>query len=181
MNFVLKNFKKKSYENAGMSLLELLLAVSMLAVFTGVVAMVMQFTLRFFDEAESGQLNEDNVFNGVLIDHQQLHIMMDSMVEILVQPGVSLDNISYSQKESPLNACSSDPVFDWGLEDLMDTNKVRNLLPPGYRLCLWKTTKTSQSGTAVGPSIYLLQALPKKISSSSLPIRRLFCRPRPFC
>ena len=77
-----------------MSLLELLLAASMLAVFTGVVAMVMQFTLRFVDKAESGQRNEDNVFNGVLIDHQQLHIVMDSMVEVLAQPGVSLDNIS---------------------------------------------------------------------------------------
>ena len=181
MSFFLKNNEIKNYENAGMSLLELLLAASMLAVFTGVVAMVMQFTLRFFDKAESGQRNEDNVFNGVLIDHQQLHIVMDSMVEVLVQPGVSLDNISYSQEESPLKACSNDPVFDWGLEDFMDKDKVKNLLPPGYRLCLWKTTKTSQPGTAAGPSIYLLQALPKKISSSSLPIRRLFCRPRPFC
>ena len=181
MNCFLRNHEIKSYDNAGMSLLELLLAVSMLAVFTGVVAMVMQFTFRFFDEAESGQRNEDNVFNGVLIDHQQIHIAMDSIVEILVQPGVSLEGISYLQVESPLKACSSDPVFGWGLEDFMDEDKVRNLLPPGYRLCLWKTTKTSRSGSPADPSIYLLQALPKKISSSSLPIRRLFCRPRPFC
>ena len=79
------------------------------------------------------------------------------------------------------SVCSSDPVVDWGLEDFMDKNKIKDLLPTGYRLCLWKTTETSQSETAASPSIYLLQALPKKISSSSLPIRRLFCRPRPFC
>ena len=29
--------------------------------------------------------------------------------------------------------------------------------------------------------IYLLQALPEQLSSASLPTRRLFCRPRPFC
>ena len=44
----------KKYENAGMTL-ETLLAISMLTVFTGVVAMVMQFTLKFWEEAESGQ------------------------------------------------------------------------------------------------------------------------------
>ena len=53
---------------------------------------------------------------------------------------ISLENISYSQEEVPLKACSNDPVFDWGLEDFMDKDKVKNLLPPGYRLCLWKTS-----------------------------------------
>ena len=41
------------HAHSGMTMLESLLAISMLSVFTGVVAMVMQFTLRFFDEAES--------------------------------------------------------------------------------------------------------------------------------
>ena len=31
------------------------------------------------------------------------------------------------------------------------------------------------------PGIYLLQALPERLSATSLPTRRLFCRPRPFC
>ena len=60
-------------------------------------------------------------------------------------------------------------------------------LPPGYRLCLWKTTALESSLTDLDdvdvakPGIYLLQALPERLSSSSLPVRRLFCRPRPYC
>ena len=42
----------------GMTLIEVLLALIVLTVFTGVVAMVMQFTLRFFSAAESGEQNE---------------------------------------------------------------------------------------------------------------------------
>ena len=41
-----------------MTLFETLIAVLMLVVFTGVVAMVMEFTFRFLGEAESGMRNE---------------------------------------------------------------------------------------------------------------------------
>ena len=53
--------------------LELLLAIAMLVVFTGVVVMVMQFTLRFFSAAESGRPNKLGASDGVLIDHGKLH------------------------------------------------------------------------------------------------------------
>ena len=71
-------------QSSGMTLLEMLVAVAMLVVFTGVVAMVMQFTTRFFSLAElTAEKNEFNVSNGVLIDHQQLYIAMDAIVEVL--------------------------------------------------------------------------------------------------
>ena len=31
------------------------------------------------------------------------------------------------------------------------------------------------------PGLYVLQALPTQLNASTLPVRRLFCRPRPFC
>ena len=179
MNYYSPGKVSKNHVSSGMSLLELLLAISMLAVFTGVVAMVMQFTLRFFSASESGISNSSS--NGVLIDHQQIHIAMDALVEVLSQPGIDLSNISYSQDESPRNVCSADPVCDWGLENFIDRNKVKDLLPPGYLLCLWETTETAQAVSTTMPSIYLLQALPEQITPSSLATRRMFCRPRPFC
>ena len=51
-------------EGRGMTLLEALLAMMMLVVFTGIVALVMQFTLRFFAVAESGEQNEFEVSMG---------------------------------------------------------------------------------------------------------------------
>ena len=171
-------------EQSGMTLLESLVAITLLVVFTGIVSLVMQFTLRFFSVAESGEQNEFEVSNGVLIDHQQLQMVMDGLVEVLSQPGISLGAIAFDPKSvKPNVACpAARPVTQWGLP-------MREVsLPPGYRLCLWKTTAVESSmsnliadADGAKPGIYLLQALPERLSSSSLPTRRLFCRPRPFC
>ena len=208
--------KGLEHECLGMTALETLLAIGMLMVFTGVVVMVLQFTLSFFKEAESGEKNEFDTFNGVLIDHQQLHIAMDSLVEVLSQPGISRDRLHglIAQDRCPLDglksncvpctddvsekcspgiqisfdpdliqpneACVSSPAADWGLSELI----TEVSLPPGYRLCLWSTSLKESNPYTNGisePGIYLLQALPEQISPSSLPTRRLFCRPRPFC
>ena len=178
MKFDSLSIMRLGHAHSGMTLLESLLAISMLTVFTGVVAMVMQFTLRFFDEAESVVQNVSKRSNGVLIDHQQLHIAMDSLVEVLGQPGISLKDIAYSQKVKPIIACTDQPVKEWGLGVFTDKDKIDNLLPPGYKLCVWET---ALSENVPVPHIYLLQALPQEISASSLPTRRLFCRPSPYC
>ena len=171
-------------EGRGMTLLEALLAMMMLVVFSGIVALVMQFTLRFFAVAESGEQNEFEVSNGVLIDHQQIQMVMDDLVEVLSQPGISMDGIAFDpQSVNPAVACPpARPVTQWGLP------MPEVSLPPGYRLCLWTTTAGESSMSdliadvdGAKPGIYLLQALPEQLSSSSLPTRRLFCRPRPFC
>ena len=210
MNLSLRSNSWGSARYSGMTLLETLVAIMMLAVFTGVVAMVMQFTLRFFALAESGVKNQEfEVSNGVLIDHQQIYIAMDALVDLLSQPGISLERlkaqercpatgtppncvpcpddlakkcypdpqISFNVKSDQLEeACKSKPVTQWGLSALMAEVKI----PPGYRLCLWSIPETEEGKNKIS-GIYLLQALPEKISDSSLPTRRLFCRPRPYC
>lgn len=182
-------------ESTGMTLLETLIAVLMVVVFTGVVAMVMEFTFRFLGDAESGERNAEGVSNGVLIDHQEIQIVMDQLVEVLSQPGLSKERLHGEEKDmgyaqiafdpqtSPEEACPpADPVSQWGLPMPTIT------LPPGYRLCLWRTNAQESSMTSLladeqsaKPGIYLLQALPERLSASTLPTRRLFCRPRPFC
>lgn len=185
------DFNKVRRREAGMTVLEMLIALLMLVVFTGVVAMVMEFTLRFLGAAEAGERNEFGVTNGVLIDHQEIQLSMDLLVEMLSQPGISkqrLDGQVLGQqriafdpaKDDPRVACvAADPVGQWGLP----MQKVS--LPAGYRLCLWTTTALEPSFTALlagaKPGIYLLQALPEELSAATLPTRRLFCRPRSFC
>ena len=177
----------------GMSLLETLVAILMLVVFTGVVAVVMEFTLRFLSAAESGEKNEFDVSNGVLIDHQEIQIVMDQLVEVLAQPGISkerlagdlegADQIAFDPAIDPELACvAGSPVQQWGLP--MPTV----VLPAGYRLCLWTTTALESDMSSLladadgaQPGIYLLQALPERLTATTLPTRRLFCRPRPFC
>ena len=171
----------KKIKQCGMTLIESLIAMTMLVVFTGVVASVMQFTVRFFNAAESGESNVSGVSNGVLIDHQQLQLAMDDLVEVLSQPGISLSQIAFPLDDPPAVACpAGSPVAAWNLP-MQEVS-----LPPGYRLCLWETTAVQQNSISAlnkgaKRDVYILQALPERLSSTNLSTRRLFCRPRPFC
>lgn len=202
-----------------MTLLETLIAIAMLVTFTGVVAMVLEFSLRFLGEAESGERDaESEVSNGVLIDHHEIELAMDKLVEVLAQPGLTKERLvdgkepcpvgtreslcipcppvsNYeseicwkpiafdSTKVKPAQACPAfDPVGTWGLP----MSSIS--LPPSYRLCLWTTTAKESplsdflaKKTGAKPGIYILQALPERLNASTLPRRRLFCRPRPYC
>ena len=167
---------------SGMTLLEMIVAMAMLVVFTGVVVLVMQFTLRFFADAES-EGNALEVSNGVLIDHQEIQIAMDHLVEVLSQPGIDVDVFALNLNDPGVNLqedCVLNPVKEWELP----MSEVS--LPSGYRMCLWRTTEAEtrsiqNSVLTVNPGLYLLQALPEQLNPTSLPARRLFCRPRPFC
>ena len=72
--------RRKDYK--GMTILEVMVATLMLVVFTGIVAMVMEFTFRFYGNPEDGS-------KGVLIDHAEIHLAMDQLVDVLSQPGLS--------------------------------------------------------------------------------------------
>ena len=188
--------RPRSSLERGMTLLEVLVAILMLTVFTGVVAVVMEFTFRFLGEAESGEKNEFEVSNGVLIDHQEIQIVMDQLVEVLSQPGISKERLDGdlegaaqiafdppNQAVAPSEDCAKGiPVQKWGLP------MPEVVIPPGYWLCLWTTTERESDmselladADGAQPGIYLLQALPEQVDPATLPTRRLFCRPRPFC
>tara|TARA_B100000674_G_scaffold333007_1_gene278075 strand:- start:7256 stop:7846 length:591 start_codon:yes stop_codon:yes gene_type:complete len=196
-----------------MSLLELLVAMALLTIFTGVVAAVMEATLRFAGEAECtevssssrvcNQINSTDVADGALINRVRIEFLFDQMEEVLVQPGVNV--VQLLRISSPLNSavpslskCIATPSsinpgrYQWKLSDIPELPELVNF-PLGYRLCLWSTDLVESSMEClldptlntctrpVSPGVYVLQALPYKLSASNLPVRRLFCRPRPFC
>lgn len=117
MKFYLRNLNRPEHDYSGMTVLELLLAIAMFVVFTGVVVMVMQFTLRFFSAAESGKPNKLGAFDGVLIDHGKLHIAMDAFVEVLSQPGVSMKGYCLFPIGSAKCGMSRRPCVPVGLRD----------------------------------------------------------------
>ena len=142
----------------------LLIAVMILVTFTSVVVMVMEFTFRFLGEAERAS------GNGVLIDHAEAQYDMDQLVEVLSQPSISVEDLRGIFEG---NRCSRNPVNDWSLPGPMAA-----IVPPlGYQFCLSNILYSSGN-----THIYMLQALPEGAPDlSRLPVRRLFCRPRPFC
>ena len=181
---------------SGMSVLELLLAITMLMVFTGVVAVVMEVTLRFMGEAEcsvdvSGvrRCNDENtqdVANGVLIDRQRIEMLFDQMETVLVQPGIHRSRI---RSISGDKACTPTPSISPWVAKVPELPSLT--LPRGYHVCLWPIggpaleeapmVELVGSNSSAMPGLYVLQALPTELNASTLPVRRLICRPIPFC
>ena len=182
--------------DAGMTVLELLLAITMLLVFTGVVVMVSSTIIRFITPISSGSGSGAARSNGLLVDQKELRTTMLNLVSVLEQPGISREEllgiggsssaIAYAQSTDPEQACVINPASSWDNLPLSLVNVAQ--LPPGYRMCLWTTSIQESSlqrlldeDTEAQPGIYVIQALPEELTTSHLPIRLLFCRPKPFC
>tara|TARA_B100000242_G_C43003686_1_gene466347 strand:- start:622 stop:1146 length:525 start_codon:yes stop_codon:yes gene_type:complete len=169
---------KKNY-NQGMSLPELILAVLMLSAFTGVTVMVTEFTARFFQplnkEVQEENISSNNEPSDMLNDHAQINNTFDSIIEILSEPGID--------KKFILNLkCTSLPSVEWDIPSI-DTKAI----PKSYKICIKPTTLSEsdylQLANAEGkPGIYIIYSKPEQgVSVNATPIRRIFCRPKPFC
>jgi len=161
--------KNERIDNSGMTLPELILAVIMLSAFTGITVMVTQFTSSFFQNSNEGE------FIDVIDDHLRLNKAFDSIVEILSEPGIDK---SYIKK---LN-CTDSPKIRWNIRSIEKT-----AIPESYNICI-KSTPFEESDKLNlingdgQPGIYILYSSPKKgISFNAVPVRRIFCRPKPYC
>ena len=167
------NFKK--INNKGMTLPELILAVLMLTAFTGITVMVTEFTSRFFQPLNVEVKEEYDDPGDMLNDHSLINNTFDSIIEILSEPGINKDYI-LSLK------CTSLPSLEWGIPSI-DTEAI----PKSYKICIKPTTLSesnySQLANAEGkPGIYILYSKPENgVSINATPVRRIFCRPKPFC
>ena len=169
----------RNFNNEGMTLPELILAILMLTAFTGVAVMVTQFTARFFqplnEEAKEEYISTNKELSDMLNHHSQINSTFDSIIEILSEPGVDKNFI--------LNLkCTSLPSLEWGIPSI-DTEAI----PKSYKICIKPTTLSessySQLASAEGkPGIYILYSKPENgVSVNATPLRRIFCRPKPFC
>ena len=171
-----------NYENMnrdGMTLPELVLAVLMLTTFTAITVMVTEFTSRFFQPLNEGAKEEyissDKELSDMLNDHSQINNTLDSIIEILSEPGIGKDFILGLK-------CTSLPSLEWGIPSIGS-----KAVPKSYKICI-KPTSLSESNyselaNAQGkPGIYILYSKPENgVKINATPVRRIFCRPKPFC
>ena len=165
--------------NDGMTLPELILAVLMLTAFTGITVMVTAYTSRFFqplnEEAKEEYISSNKELSDKLNDHNQINKALDSVIEIFSEPGIDRSFILNLE-------CTSLPSLEWNIPSI-DTDA----LPKSYKICI-KPTSLSESDYFTlandegKPGIYILYSKPENgVSVNSIPIRRIFCRPKPFC
>ena len=169
----------KKHNSEGMTLPELVLAFFMLTAFTGITVMVTAYTSRFFqplnEEAKEEYIKTEKELSDKLNDHAQINQSLDSIIEILSEPGIDKSFI-ISLK------CTSLPSLEWNIPSI-NTEAI----PRSYKICLQPTSLAesnySQLSNAEGkPGIYILYSKPENgVSINSTPVRRIFCRPKPFC
>ena len=186
----------------GMSVLELLLAITMLTVFTGVVAAVMEVTLSFMGEAECpvdvtgvrrcNDENTEDVANGALIDRHRIEVLFDQLERVLVQPAIHdsrIKLISGPLTSPPSEVCT--PAASTSVWTAKVPEIPSLIFPRGYHVCLWEIggpvlkeepmqILQDLANSSATPGLYVLQALPTQLNASALPVRRVICRPRPF-
>ena len=171
--------KYQKINNDGMTLPELILAVLMLTAFTGITVMVTAYISRFFqplnEEAKEEYISSNKELSDKLNDHNQINKALDSVIEILSEPGIDRSFI--------LNLkCTSLPSLEWNIPSI-DTEAI----PKSYKICIKPTilseSNYSQLANAEGkPGIYILYSKPENgVSVNATPVRRIFCRPKPFC
>ena len=171
------NYQKVN--NKGMTLPELVLAILMLTAFTAVTVLVTEFTSRFFQplnqEAKEEFITSKKELSDMLNDHSQINSAFDSIIEILSEPGIDKNFILNLE-------CTSLPSLEWGIPSI-DTKAI----PKSYKICIKPTTLSEsdylQLANAEGkPGIYILFSKPENgVSVNATPVRRIFCRPKPFC
>ena len=165
--------------NDGMTLPELVLAVLMLTAFTAITVMTTQFTARFFqplnEEAKEEYISSNKELSDMLNDHSQINNTFDSIIEILSEPGID-KNFILSLK------CTSLPSLEWSIPSINN-----EAIPKSYKICVKPTTLTESDyielANAEGkPGIYILYSKPENgVTINATPVRRIFCRPKPFC
>ena len=170
--------KYERIENKGMTLPELILAVLMLTAFTGITVMVTAYISRFFqplnEEAKEEYISSNKDLQDMLNDHTKINNTFDSIIEIFSEQGISKDFIQNLE-------CTSIPSLEWNIPSI-DTKAI----PKSYKICI-KSTSLSESNYSElsnggKPGIYILYSKPENgVSVNSTPVRRIFCRPKPFC
>jgi len=171
--------KIKKTHNEGMTLPELVLAIFMLIAFTGFTVMIVRYTARFFqplnEEAKEEYISSNKELRDMLNDQTQINNTFDSIIEILSEPGIKKDFISNLE-------CTSLPSLEWNIPSI-DTKAI----PKSYKICLKPSSLTESTYSTLSsgggkPGIYILYSKPDNgVSANAIPIRRIFCRPKPFC
>ena len=169
----------KKTHNEGMTLPELVLAIFMLIAFTGFTVMIVSYTARFFqplnEEAKEEYISSNKELRDMLNDQTQINNAFDSIIEILSEPGIKKDFILNLE-------CTSLPSLEWNIPSI-DTKAI----PKSYKICLKpsslsESTYSTLSNDDGKPGIYILYSKPDNgVSANAIPIRRIFCRPKPFC
>ncbi len=196
MKFIKHSLKYRAKcltDQRGMSLVEIIISITLLSLFFTTYTGFVEISSRF-NNKENSDLNNSN---GLLIDSHYLFLTLEEYSNFLSQPGITLTEISNITQKQTGNlpaGCSLSPQIDWEIPINQKPLSGINWQPSnaGYAICLKSSSivestlsdlvsKSKGNNINAQPGLYFLLALPNEVSIDALPIRKLFCRPQPFC
>ena len=168
-----KNLKEIKNLN-GLSSVDFFISLVIFVVFISVFITVAQVIIKFSGNYQ-GNIDGDP---GIVADKHNIYVSFEKIVDILSQPVITKEEIIKITKDKTIK-CSNNPSKDW---NLIGPNI---LVPFGYKFCLSSTPLDEAAKNELfingKPGIYTLHAVPEKINVRNMPLRRIFCRPKPYC
>lgn len=158
-----------------MTLLEVLIAIMLFAVFTGVTVMVSELMAAMLTSDQKTTVVSE--CGSPPLDRACIDVYLDQLTATLQDPTFPRSKIWTAMRQ-----CKDNPLL---LFDLEFSQMPQASWPGDYALCVYDYG--SENGafiedlSAGRPGLYLLQAQPLVASPMKRPVQRLFCRPRTLC
>jgi prepilin-type N-terminal cleavage/methylation domain-containing protein len=174
----------------GMTMIEVLIAILLFAVFSGIFVVVTEFATSLAVTDQPSAVGAECMGSGE--DRACIELYFDQLVDALeastypAAPGSELYDVSRGL--SGKNQCSMSP--ESLLAELLPAEKPALTWPKDYNICLYaydgslSVIQEDLSASPPRPGLYMLQANPSpslQASSTRKPVQRLFCRPRYLC
>ena len=169
----MNKLKIKKYN--GMTLPEVSLSLMVMVIFMAIFAV----STKYIQENLKASNSLDSQKKSWVSNKNKIYQKMGKWSEIISQPSYSKEEILKLTCRYPKNNNKS----IWNLPGESDSD-----LPLEYKYCVKPSSLIESdmedliSGTeGAKPGIYFLYAIPDKITPTSLPLRRILCRPITYC
>ena len=176
----MNNFQLNKRSN-GMTLLEVLIAIMLFAVFTGVFLTVTEM-LSVLIPPSNTPLGDQSC-NGAALELSCINIAFDQIIPILEKDN---DNIINGESTDKIMlGCSRDAGSIPAVAKEVAKKSLVLDWPDEYKVCIYNYDRLEEKEPPVDPfplpGLYLLQAEPTKQVFWRKPVQRLFCRPYHLC
>lgn len=172
----------------GMSLVELLIAILLFAVFSGIFVVVTEYTISLSLSDQPSKVGAECMGAGE--DRACIELYFDTLVQSLessAYPAASgSDFYAAARGIEGKSQCAGTPEALF--PDLLAAEKPDLTWPIDYTICIYAyespLIQEKLDATPQRPGLYLLQAQPSealRIVATRKPVQRLFCRPRYLC
>ena len=159
----------------GMTLPEVSLSLMVMVIFFSVIAV----STKYIQVNLKASTSLDSQRKSWISNKNKIYLKMETWSKIISQP-------SYSKNDTLKLTCRYPKTNNqtiWDLPGESDSD-----LPLGYKYCVIPTSLIESDlddliyeKEGAKPGIYFLYAIPDKITPTSLPLRRILCRPITYC